>query len=116
MRTGITNTPQAKVFTPAREDPVRAILFMLGSTVFIATASLLAKALTTGAIGPALSPLQVSHGRFIFALLGIAGAALVLAGLRAEGETTVTNAGHIDRGYDGFVSKLSALGARISRE
>ncbi|MDU8945065.1 DMT family transporter [Rhodophyticola sp. MJ-SS7] len=51
---------------------------MLGSTVFIATASLLAKTLTTGAIGPALSPLQVSHGRFIFALLAIAGAALAL--------------------------------------
>jgi len=45
-----------------------------------------------------------------------AGAALVLAGLRAEGETMVTNAHHIDRGYDGFVPKLTALGARISRE
>ncbi len=44
-----------------------------------------------------------------------AGAALVLAGLRAEGGTVVTNAGHIDRGYDGFVEKLSALGAVIER-
>ncbi len=45
-----------------------------------------------------------------------AGAALVLAGLRAEGATTVTNAHHIDRGYDAFVPKLRALGARITRE
>ena len=45
-----------------------------------------------------------------------AGAALVLAGLRADGETTVTNAHHIDRGYDGLVDKLASLGARISRE
>lgn len=45
-----------------------------------------------------------------------AGAALVLAALRADGETLVTNAHHIDRGYDGFVPKLAALGANISRE
>ena len=67
----------AQAFTPAREDPPRAILFMLGSTVFIATASLLAKTLTTGTLGPALAPLQVSHGRFVFALIAIAGVAAV---------------------------------------
>lgn len=44
-----------------------------------------------------------------------AGAALVLAGLAADGVTCVTNAGHIDRGYDGFVEKLAALGADIAR-
>jgi UDP-N-acetylglucosamine 1-carboxyvinyltransferase len=44
-----------------------------------------------------------------------AGAALALAGLAAEGETLVTNADHIDRGYDGFVEKLAAMGADISR-
>jgi UDP-N-acetylglucosamine 1-carboxyvinyltransferase len=44
-----------------------------------------------------------------------AGAALVLAGLRAEGETTVDEADHIDRGYQGFVEKLQAMGARIQR-
>jgi UDP-N-acetylglucosamine 1-carboxyvinyltransferase len=45
-----------------------------------------------------------------------AGAALVLAALRADGETLVTNAHHIDRGYDGFVPKLAAMGAAISGE
>ncbi len=44
-----------------------------------------------------------------------AAAALTLAGLRADGETTITDAHHIDRGYDGFVSKLRSLGAEIER-
>lgn len=44
-----------------------------------------------------------------------AAAALTIAGLRAEGETVVTEAQHVDRGYDGFVPKLTALGASIAR-
>ena len=44
-----------------------------------------------------------------------AGAALVLAGLAAEGETTVIGVEHIDRGYEQFVEKLSSLGADIVR-
>ena len=44
-----------------------------------------------------------------------AGAALVLAGLAAEGETTIGCLHHIDRGYDGLVAKLQGLGADISR-
>ena len=42
-----------------------------------------------------------------------AAAALILAALRADGETIMTNAHHVDRGYDGFVAKLAALGADI---
>ena len=44
-----------------------------------------------------------------------AGAALVLAGLRADGETVVGDPHHIDRGYEDFVPKLASLGAVISR-
>ena len=44
-----------------------------------------------------------------------AGAALVLAGLRAEGTTTVGDAEHIDRGYEDFTGRLTALGAGIER-
>jgi UDP-N-acetylglucosamine 1-carboxyvinyltransferase len=44
-----------------------------------------------------------------------AGAALVLAGLRAEGTTEVSDAEHIDRGYEDFPGKLQALGARVER-
>jgi UDP-N-acetylglucosamine 1-carboxyvinyltransferase len=43
------------------------------------------------------------------------GAALVLAGLVAEGETVVTNTMHIDRGYEDFAGKLASLGANIQR-
>ncbi|MDH4116312.1 MAG: UDP-N-acetylglucosamine 1-carboxyvinyltransferase [Acidimicrobiia bacterium] len=42
-----------------------------------------------------------------------AGAALVLAGLRADGVTVVGDAHHIDRGYEGFASKLAALGGAV---
>jgi UDP-N-acetylglucosamine 1-carboxyvinyltransferase len=45
-----------------------------------------------------------------------AGAAMVLAGLRADGYTVVANADHIDRGYQAFVENLAALGADIRRE
>lgn len=43
------------------------------------------------------------------------GAAMVLAGLAAEGETEVGDIFHIDRGYEEIVSKLIALGADIRR-
>jgi UDP-N-acetylglucosamine 1-carboxyvinyltransferase len=45
-----------------------------------------------------------------------AGAGLVLAGLVAEGITTVYGASHIDRGYAGFVEQLSALGALVEAQ
>ena len=44
-----------------------------------------------------------------------AGAAMVLAGLAADGETRVGYIHHIDRGYDDLVAKLVALGADIKR-
>jgi UDP-N-acetylglucosamine 1-carboxyvinyltransferase len=44
-----------------------------------------------------------------------AAAALTIAGLRADGVTTIVGAHHIDRGYDGFVENLRGLGADIRR-
>lgn len=44
------------------------------------------------------------------------GAALVIAGLIAEGITTIHEIYHIDRGYEDLDGKLTALGARIWRE
>lgn len=43
------------------------------------------------------------------------GAALVIAGLAAEDETIIHDIHHIDRGYEDYVGKLQALGARIER-
>jgi UDP-N-acetylglucosamine 1-carboxyvinyltransferase len=45
-----------------------------------------------------------------------AGAALVMAGLVADGITEVAEVHHIDRGYEDFEAKLAALGARVRRE
>jgi UDP-N-acetylglucosamine 1-carboxyvinyltransferase len=44
-----------------------------------------------------------------------AGAAMVVAGLAAEGATTITGVHHIDRGYDDLVGRLNAVGASIER-
>jgi UDP-N-acetylglucosamine 1-carboxyvinyltransferase len=44
-----------------------------------------------------------------------ASASLILAGLAAEGETTVERIYHVDRGYDRIEEKLSLLGADIKR-
>ena len=44
-----------------------------------------------------------------------AAAALIIAGLRAEGYTRVTELKHLDRGYLNFHNKLAALGADIER-
>lgn len=44
-----------------------------------------------------------------------AGAALVLAGLVADGETVVADAHHVDRGYEDLAGKLASLGAKVIR-
>ncbi len=44
------------------------------------------------------------------------GAALVIAGLVADGVTTVSQAQHVDRGYAGFDKSLRGLGADVTRE
>lgn len=43
------------------------------------------------------------------------GAALVIAGLAAEGETVVHDIHHIDRGYEDYVGKLRSIGANVER-
>ena len=44
-----------------------------------------------------------------------AGAAMVVAGLAAAGQTTISGIHHIDRGYDDIVGRLAAVGADIER-
>lgn len=45
-----------------------------------------------------------------------AGAALVVAALRADGETVIADAHHIDRGYEDFAGRMRAIGADVTRE
>ncbi|MEY1556534.1 DMT family transporter [Yoonia sp. R2331] len=64
--------------TRSRPNPTAAIALMLLATAFIAGTMMMAKLLGTDRLGPPLHPLQISHGRFVFALIAIAGAAAVL--------------------------------------
>ncbi|MEM7318319.1 MAG: DMT family transporter, partial [Pseudomonadota bacterium] len=66
------------MFEPKSENPAQAALLMVLATAFIAATTLFAKALGTDALGPPLHPLQISHGRFVFAFItiGVAVAAM----------------------------------------
>ena len=55
------------------------------------------------------------RGDNVFASDLRAGAALVLAGLIADGVTNVYNVNYIDRGYERLEEKLINLGAKIKR-
>ncbi|WP_171181558.1 DMT family transporter [Ruegeria sp. HKCCD8929] len=59
------------MFVPKTQNPALAALLIFAATAFIAGTTLLAKALGTGVLGPALHPMQISHGRFLFAFLAI---------------------------------------------
>ncbi len=56
------------------------------------------------------------HGGNVYARDIRAGISLVIAGLVAEGETTIDNGHMIDRGYMHLARRLSVLGAKITRE
>lgn len=56
------------------------------------------------------------HGKKVKATDLRAGASLVIAGLVADGKTTIENADYILRGYEGIVDKLTNVGAKIKLE
>ena len=60
-----------------------------------------------------ISEVDALHGAKVEAVDLRAGVAMIIAGLIAEGETTITNINYIERGYDDVVGKLRALGADI---
>ena len=55
------------------------------------------------------------HGATVKANDLRAGAALIIAGLSAEGVTTVENIHYVERGYERIIEKMTALGAQIKR-
>ena len=70
---------------------------------------------TTGARGAVIEGPAKLTGCEVNASDLRAGAAMILAGLVAEGTTTIGNLHHIDRGYEDIVGKLKGLGADIQR-
>jgi UDP-N-acetylglucosamine 1-carboxyvinyltransferase len=61
-------------------------------------------------------PTEVLHGADVVAQDLRGGAALILAGLAAEGETVISNGYYIDRGHATIADRLSSLGADIVKE
>jgi drug/metabolite transporter (DMT)-like permease len=59
------------------QNPALAVLLMLTATAFIAGTMIMAKSLGTDTLGAPLHPLQISHGRFLFAFLAIGTAAVI---------------------------------------
>ena len=68
----------APVFRPKAESPALAAAMILAATAFLAGTTLIAKALGTGVLGPALHPFQISFGRFLFAFLAFSTAVAIL--------------------------------------
>ncbi|WP_298853510.1 DMT family transporter [uncultured Ruegeria sp.] len=66
------------MFEPKPHNPPLAAALIFVATAFIAATTLLAKALGTDALGPPLHAVQISHGRFMFALLVILSAVAIL--------------------------------------
>ncbi|WP_170604774.1 DMT family transporter [Ruegeria arenilitoris] len=66
------------MFVTKPQNPPLAALLILAASAFIAGTTLLAKALGTDALGPALHPFQISHGRFLFAFFVIVTAVALL--------------------------------------
>lgn len=65
------------------QNPALAALFILSATAFIAGSTLFAKTLGTDVLGDPLHPIQISHGRFLFAFCLLGGAALIRRPARA---------------------------------
>jgi len=60
------------------QNPTLAATLMLLATAFIAGTTLIAKTLGSDLLGPALHPLQISHGRFVFAFFAISSVMVVV--------------------------------------
>ena len=56
------------------------------------------------------------HGEIVKATDLRAGACMVIAGLMAEGKTTIEDIDHVLRGYENIIEKLSNVGAKITKE
>lgn len=86
----------------------RTVAFMIGATALFAATSVLAKAIGTGALGPALPPLMVSLGRFAFALMAI-GLVTAAMGPRLTRPRWSTHLGRTLCGWGGITLMFAAV-------
>lgn len=86
-----------------------AIAYMLLASLLIAGTTLLAKALGTQTLGDPLHPLQISHGRFLFAWLAIAGTVALMRPTFTRPNLTL----HLARSSFGF-SGITLLFAAVA--
>ena len=95
------------MFTPTAANPPIAVLLTLFASGFVAGTTLLAKAIGTGALGEPLHPLQISHGRFLFAFLAI-GVAMLATRRRIEKPALATHAARSLLGWGGVTLMFAA--------
>lgn len=74
----MTQSPSLNLPAKPSQNPALAAALTLAASAFAAGTTLLAKALGTDVLGPALHPLQISQGRFLFAFMIFASAAVIL--------------------------------------
>ncbi len=82
----------------ANPNPLAATGYIMLASALIAGTSLLAKALSHDTFGPALHPMQISHGRFLFAFLAL----FVVASILRPGFEHINFGLHIGRSLCGW--------------
>ncbi len=93
---------------PVHQNPALAAILIISASAFLAGTTLLAKALGTDTLGPALHPMQISHGRFLFALLVILCAVGVLRP-RLSGPHWGLHVGRTSFGWAGITLTFAAV-------
>ena len=127
QRTNVKTQPYPGFPTDAQAVLMAALLRAQGTTVFVENifqsryrhvpelARMGADIRTEGRVAVVCGTERL-HGTEVVATDLRGGAALVVAGLAAEGVTTVQGIGHIQRGYADLAGDLRALGARITEQ
>jgi drug/metabolite transporter (DMT)-like permease len=95
------------MFVPKAQNPLLAALLTLLASAFVAGTTLLAKMLGTDVLGPALNPLQISQGRFLFAFMAFSTAALVMK-MRFTRVAWPTHAVRVVLGWGGVTLMFAA--------
>jgi len=112
---GVTSMAESGVLLDARGEPIAPVIAWHDTRDVDQVARLGADIRTDGHHAVVRGKERLS-GAPVRATDIRAGAGLIMAGLVAEGVTTVSDGYHLDRGYPGFDAQLRSLGAEIVRE